>query len=329
MQQRQRTGEFNRRQVLALAGGLGMAPYFAAHGAPAPEVSRNTTKIMTRPIPSTGEPLPVVGLGTAQQWGDDLPATHAAFTEVIRTLADGGGSVIDSASNPGGYLVAENILGEIFAETDLRPRIFIATKVEEDMFPNIGELQTALRRLRVSKIDLIQLHSVSWFAQNLGPLREWKAQGLVRYIGATVDRDGSLDAIESVMRRWKPDFIQFDYWMRNREAEKRVLPAAAELGVATLINEPFGGVGGHGRPAGRNLFHAVKGKALPDWASEFDAGTWGQFFLKYLLGHPAVTAVIPGTDKPAHMADNLGAGRGRLPDAAQRQRMVQFIEELA
>ena len=127
------------------------------------------------------------------------------------------------------------------------------------------------------------------------------------------------------MRRWKPDFIQIDCSLRNREAEQRVLPVAAELGVATLINLPFDG---HERAKGK-LLRLVLGKPLPAWASEFDAATWGQFFLKYLLGNPAVTAVIPGTDKPAHMADNLGAGRGRLPDAAQRQRMVQFIEELA
>jgi aryl-alcohol dehydrogenase-like predicted oxidoreductase len=330
MQQRQRTGEPNRRHMLALAGGLGIARCFAAHGAPAPEVSRDTTRIMTRPIPSTGEQLPIVGLGTAQQWVNDLPATHAAFTEVIRTLADGGGRVIDTASNPGGYGIAESILGEIFTETDLRPRIFIADKIEEQLFLNLGALQAALRQLQVSKIDLIQLHSVTWSWQNFGPLRDWKAQGLVRYIGITKDSSNlNLDTVEAIMRHWKPDFIQVDCSLRNREAEERVLPAAAELGVATLINEPFGGVRRGGSPSGRNLFRAVQGKPLPHWASEFDAATWGQFFLKYLLGNPAVTAVIPGTDKASHMADNLGAGRGRLPNAAQRQRMVQFIEELA
>jgi aryl-alcohol dehydrogenase-like predicted oxidoreductase len=324
------TREITRRRAVALTGGLGMARCFAAHGAPAPDVSRDTTRIMTRPIPSTGEQLPVVGLGTAQQWNDDLPATHAAFIEVIRTLADGGGRIIDTASNPGGYGMAESILGEIFTETDLRPRIFIATKVEEQLFLNAGALQAALARLRVSKIDLMQLHSVTWSWQNLGPLRDWKAQGLVRYIGITKDiTTPNFEDVESIMRRWKPDFLQVDYSLRHREAEKRLLPAAAELGVAVLINEPFNGAGRGGDPGRHNLFRAVQGKPLPDWASEFDAATWGQFFLKYLLGNPAVTAVIPGTDKAAHMADNLGAGRGRLPNAAQRQRMVQFMEALA
>ncbi len=193
----------------------------------------------------------------------------------------------------------------------------------------MGTLQVALRRLQVSKIDLIQLHSVNWLWKDVGPLRDWKAQGLVRYIGITKDSSNyNLDTVESIMRQWKPDFIQVDCSLRNRGAEERVLPAAAELGAATLINEPFGGVRRGGAPSGHNLFRAVQGKPLPDWASEFDAATWGQFFLKYLLGNPAVTAVIPGTDKAAHMADNLGAGRGRLPSAAQRQRMAQFIEAL-
>jgi aryl-alcohol dehydrogenase-like predicted oxidoreductase len=322
------TEALRRRQALELAGGLALTTLPAVRTAAAE--SKVGAPIITRPIPSTGEQLPVVGLGTAQQWNDDLPATHAAFTEVIRTLADGGGRLIDTASNPGGYGIAESMLGEIFTETDLRPRIFLATKVEEDWFLNEGTLQAALRRLRVSKIDLIQLHSVSWHWQNVGPLRDWKAQGLVRYIGITKDSSThNLDTVESIMRRWKPDFIQLDCSLRNREAEERVLPAAAELGVATLINEPFGGVGRGGAPKQRNLFRAVQGKPLPDWATEFDAATWGQFFLKYLLGNPAITAVIPGTDKAAHMADNLGAGRGRLPNAAQRLRMVQFIEEMA
>jgi aryl-alcohol dehydrogenase-like predicted oxidoreductase len=329
MQQRQTTGELTRRHMLALAGGTGMAQCLTAHAASGPEVSRDT-RIMTRPIPSTGEQLPVVGLGTAQQWFDDAPATHAAFTEVIRTLADGGGRLIDTASNFGGYGITEGILGEIFTETDLRPRIFIATKVEEDLFLNVGALQAALRRLQVSKIDLMQLHSVSSSWQNLGPLREWKAQGLVRYIGITKDSsNANFDTVEGIMRRWKPDFLQIDCSMTNREAEKRVLPAAAELGVAVLINEPFGGVAMHGAPKKHNLLRVTQGKSLPDWANEFDAATWGQFFLKYLLGNPAVTAVIPGTNKAAHMADNLGAGRGRLPNAEQRQRMVQLLEELA
>ena len=314
--------DLTRRRALALAGGFGLAPLSAA-------ADTSGSQIMTRPIPSTGERLPVVGLGTAYQWPADAPEQHAALTEIVRTLAAGGGSLIDTASNYGGYGVAETMLGEIFTETGLRPRVFVATKIEKELWTTQTVVRSALQRLQVSKIDLMQLHSVNSTWQDLTRLREWKEQGLVRYIGVTTSENHSLVAIEAVMRRWKPDFVQVTYSLRNREVEQRVLPAAAELGVAVLINMPFGGVEGGEAGLHGNLFRAVQGKQLPEWAREFDAATWGQFFLKYLLGNPAVTALIPGTDKPRHMADNLGAGRGRLPNAAQRQQMVRFIEELA
>jgi aryl-alcohol dehydrogenase-like predicted oxidoreductase len=316
------SGEFTRRQTLALAGS-------AALGALAPglAVAQTTSSIMTRPIPSSGERLPVVGLGTDQDWRTDTPEYRAAFSAILRTLIAGGGSVVDTASNSGGYFLAEPMLGEIFAESGLRPRIFFATKVEEHYQLSLSTVKSVLQRLGLSKIDLIQIHSGSYSPvsadQDLAPLRDWKAQGLVRYIGITTDSDRSFDDIEAIMRRWKPDFIELNYSLRDREAEKRLLPAAAELGVATLIDLPFGGHGSN------NLFHKVQGNPLPDWARDFDAATWAQFFLKYLLGNGAVTAVIPGTDKVEHMQDNLGAGLGRLPDAAQRQRMAQLIDSLA
>jgi diketogulonate reductase-like aldo/keto reductase len=300
----------------------------AREAAAAPIAVANTVPIMTRPIPSSGEKLPVVGLGTAYQWRIDVPATHAALAEVVGTLIAGGGSVIDTAPDYGGYGVAEPMLGEIFAEGGLRQRIFIATKLEHTVWITQTELQASLQRLGVSAIDLIQVHNVVSAGQDLAPLRDWKARGLVRYIGITTSQSRYFDTVETVIRRWKPDFIQINCSLRDREAEQRLLPAAAELGVATLINMPFGGVEGRDGGTHGSLFSAVQGKPLPDWAREFDAASWGQFFLKYLLGNTAVTAVIPGTDKATHMADNLGAGRGRLPDAAQRQQMVRFISEL-
>jgi aryl-alcohol dehydrogenase-like predicted oxidoreductase len=314
MENRTRT----RRQALALAGGFGVAPFLSAIPAAA-----QTTAIATRAIPSSGERLPVVGLGTAQDWPSDTPEYRAALGAILRTLIAGGGSVVDTAANPGGYGVAERMLGEIFAESGLRPRVFIATKVEEHYQLWLSTVQASLQRLGLNKIDLIQIHSGSYSPmgadQDLGPLREWKAQGLVRYIGITTDSDRLFGDFEAVMRRWRPDFIEVNYSLGDREAEKRILPAAAELGIATLIDLPFGGRGGN------NLLRKVQGKPLPEWARDFDAGSWAQFFLKYLLGNGAVTAVIPGTNKIEHMQDNLGAGRGRLPDAAQRQRMVQFF----
>jgi len=210
----------------------------------------------------------------------------------------------------------------VLTEGALRPRIFLATKLEKQAL-RPAELQGSLKRLGVNKIDLMQVHNVTSDGQSLAPLRDFKAQGLVRYIGITTSVNSAFDAMEAVMRREKPDFIELNYSIGDREAEKRLLPAAAELGIATLIDIPFGG------PGRTNLFGTVRGKKLPDWARDFDAASWGQFFLKYLLGNPAVTVVIPGTNKPEHMADNLGAGRGRLPDAAQRQQMARLIDELA
>ena len=176
-----------------------------------------------------------------------------------------------------------------------------------------------MQRLRTNRVDLMQLHNVSDPHQDLAILREWKSQGLCRYIGITTSFGGDFDAVEAVVRRQKPDFLQINYSLADRAAEKRVIPAAAEVGAAVLTDLPF---------ARNRLFGAVRGQKLPEWAGDFDAASWAQFFLKYLLGNEAVTAVIPGTSNAEHMADNLGAGRGRLPDAAQRQRMVAFFEAL-
>lgn len=313
MKRRHQIGALTRRQALALAGGFGMVPLSATLAAAA-----EAAPITTRLIPSTGERLPVVGLGTAYQYATDLPGNRAGFGEVVRTLVAGGGSVVDTSSD---YGAAETMLGAVLSESGLRPRIFIATKLEKDQLTQEA-LQGSLQRLGVSKIELMQVHNVMSAGQSLAPLRDWKAQGLVRYIGITTSETRDFEALEAVMRREKPDFVELNYSLGDREAEKRLLPVAAEFGAATLIDVPFGG------PGAGNLFRAVHGKPLPDWAREFDAGTWGQFFLKYLLSNGAVTAVIPGTNKPEHMADNLGAGRGRLPDAAQRQQMVRFFEDL-
>jgi aryl-alcohol dehydrogenase-like predicted oxidoreductase len=174
-----------------------------------------------------------------------------------------------------------------------------------------------LQRLRTDSIDLMQVHSVSLPTQSLAPLRDWKSGKLIRYTGITTSDDRDFPAVETVMRREKPDFLQVNYSLLDREAEKRLLPAAADLGVAVLVNVPFGGGNG---------FRLVRDKPLPEWASEFAAGSWAQFFLKFVLADPTVTAVIPGTTEPNHMADNLGAGHGPLPDKSMRQRMLQLIQ---
>jgi aryl-alcohol dehydrogenase-like predicted oxidoreductase len=304
----------SRRRVLALGAGLGALAWLPALG----EEKTGTSGLLARPIPHSGENLPVIGLGTSQAFevGDD-PALRKACAEVLKTLVAGGGKLIDTAPS---YGTAESVVGDLLAATGLSGWVFLATKLEEyDRNTAAAQLHASLQRLRTGRIDLMQLHNLSDPHQDLAILREWKSQGICRYIGITTSFGGDFDAVEAVVRRQKPDFLQVNYSLADRAAEKRVVPAAAEVGAAVLTDLPF---------ARNRLFRAVRGQKLPDWARDFDAASWAQFFLKYLLGNDAVTAVIPGTSNPEHMADNLGAGRGRLPDAAQRQRMVAFLESL-
>jgi aryl-alcohol dehydrogenase-like predicted oxidoreductase len=304
----------SRRCLLTAGVGLAAAAWLPALG----EEKTGSPGLMARPIPHSGESLPVVGLGTAGVFdvGDD-PAGRKACAEVIKTLVAGGGKLIDTAPS---YGTAESIVGDLLAATELRDRVFLATKLEDyDRNTGTAQLHASLQRLRTDRIDLIQLHNVSDPHQDLTMLREWKSQGLCRYIGITTSFGGDFDAVEAVLRRQKPDFLQVNYSLADRAAEKRVIPTAVEVGAAVLTDLPF---------ARNRLFRAVRGQKPPEWASDFDAASWAQFFLKYLLGNAAVTAVIPGTGNPEHMADNLTAGRGRLPDAEQRQRMVTFFEAL-
>lgn len=271
-----------------------------------------SSAILTRAIPSSGERIPAVGLGTAYVFDDDSEHTRSNAAAVVKALVDAGGRLIDTASS---YGDAETVLGAVIAPAGLRDKLFIATKLEE---PDAAELRRSLARLKMPSVDLLQLHNVNDRKQSLAQFREWKAQKLTRYIGMTSTFHGDFPAIEAVLGREKPDFVQVDYSIADREAEKRILPLAAEVKAGVLTALPFGSA---------RLFRAVSGKSLPDWAQPF-AGSWAQFFLKYLLADERVTAVIPGTSNPAHMADNLGAVRGPLPDPHQRQRMVAFVEAL-
>jgi aryl-alcohol dehydrogenase-like predicted oxidoreductase len=222
--------------------------------------------------------------------------------------------LIDTASTYGN---AESVIGDIVSASGVRAKIFLATKIEvRAAKAGAEEFERSLQRLRTDKVDLLQLHNVSRSNQSLAQFRDWKGAGRCRYIGVTSTFEGDYGAMEAIIRREKPDFVQVDYSMDNRGAEKRVIPAASEVGAAVLTALPLGRT---------SLFRAVKGKSLPDWAKDFDAATWGQFFLKFLLGNPHVTAVIPGTGNAEHMTDNLGAARGRLPDAKQRERMLTVL----
>jgi aryl-alcohol dehydrogenase-like predicted oxidoreductase len=268
--------------------------------------------VTMRAIPRSGERIPCVGLGTAWVYDRDADATRKAAGEVLRALLDAGGRLVDTAST---YGEAEAVLGAAIAVQRSRDRLFIATKVEE---PDDAEFRRSLARLRTPKVDLLQLHNVRDPRQSLAKFREWKAQGLCRYLGITSTYHNDFDAVAAVLSREKPAFVQIDYSIDNRLAERRILPLAADTGAAVLTALPFGRA---------RLFRAVRDRTLPDWAKPF-AESWAQFFLKFLLADSRVTAVIPGTTNAAHMTDNAGAMRGRLPDADERQRMVAYVERL-
>jgi aryl-alcohol dehydrogenase-like predicted oxidoreductase len=305
----------SRRDVTAACGGVlasMVAPPFIAS-------AQAQGQILARPIPhGGGERLPAVGVGTVNVFDVGSGAKEQAGPmAVVRALVAGGGSLVDSAPS---YGQAESVVGDILQATGLRPKVVIATKLERFRPGQLAaEARQSLAALKTAKIDILQLHNVRDPGQDMGEINGLKAQGLCRYTGITTTFEGSYSAAEAIIRRTKPDFLEIDYAIDNRGAEQRVLPAAMEAGTAVIVALPFG----RGR-----LFRLALGKKLPDWAGEFDCASWGQFFLKFLLGHPAVTAVIPGTDKAEHMVDNLGAGHGRLPDAGQRARMVQYVESL-
>ncbi len=304
---------YSRREVLAIGASIGAAaalPFASSFAAASP--------VLSRPIPRTGERLPVVGLGTAIVFdiGEDA-ARRAERGAVIRALVEGGGRLIDTAPS---YGTAEDVLGDLLSAMGARDKVFLATKVRAtSRDESIAEMRQSLRRLRTGKVDLMQLHNVGDAATDLRALKGWQQEGFTRYVGITHFQSGAYDRLAQVIRREKPEFVQLNYSLAERSAEERLLPLAADTGTAVLVNLPFG----RGR-----LFSAVRGKPLPDWAKEFDATSWAQFFLKYLLGNEAVTCVIPGTDKAVYMVDNLGAGRGRLPDQAMRKRMAGFWQSL-
>jgi len=292
----------SRRTFTTLAGVTLLAPRAVAQ----------SPEILARAIPSTGERLASVGLGTAQVFDVNDDATRQKAEAVLHALIAGGGHLVDTASV---YGDAEVVVGDVAARGHLREKLFLATKLE---MPDAAELKRSLARLQTNKLDLLQFHNVRNPEQSLAQFKEWKAQGVCRYIGITSTRHADFAAIEAVLGREKPDFVQIDYSIDDREAEKRILPLAAEVKAGVLTALPFGRA---------RLFRAVRGKELPDWARGF-ADSWAQFFLKYLLADPRVTAVIPGTADAGHMTDNLGAMRGPLPNEEQRRQMVAFVDAL-
>jgi aryl-alcohol dehydrogenase-like predicted oxidoreductase len=296
----------NRRDVLrgtmAAGAALGL-PLGAAGSAPRAQA------VARRRIPRTGELVPCIGLGTSRTLDVDPGGDLAGLVEVVRVFLDAGGSLIDSSPM---YGRAEAVVGRLLARLG-REDVFFATKVwtEEGPEAGIAQMEASERLMGARRIDLMQIHNLVGYATHLKTLRAWKAEGRVRYVGATEMRNWT--EVERILREDELDFIQVPYSMVEREVEARVLPAALEHGVAVLVMRPFQRAG---------LFDKVEGKALPGWAAEIDCTSWAQFFLKWVLGHPAVTCPIPATSNPQHMADNMRAGVGRLPDEALRKRML-------
>jgi aryl-alcohol dehydrogenase-like predicted oxidoreductase len=298
-----------RRDLLKLGAGAAAAALGGgAQGAGQP--------LVTRPIPSSGERLPVVGIGT-NRYRTGPEADIAPLRETLKTFAAEGGRLIDTAPM---YGSSEVVLGQLITALGIRGQLFLATKVyASGREAGIEEMNDSFKRLRTDAIDLIQVHNLSDTAAQLATMREGKQAGRYRYVGVTTSRDAQYGEMEDVLKKETLDFVQVDYSIDNRTAAERILPLALERGAAVLVNLPFGRA---------RLFAAVRGKPLPAWAAEFDCASWAQFFLKYVIGHPAVTVAIPGTRRPEHVVDNLGAARGRLPDAAMRRRMEQFFEAL-
>ncbi len=273
---------------------------------------------LTRAIPSSGELLPIMGMGTSGTFdvGHD-PAIRAQLAEVVRIFFEKGGKLIDTSPM---YGRAESVVGDLLTITGKRDVVFAATKVWTDgRQQGVEQMQRSKQRLRVQVIDLMQIHNLRDWQTHLPVLRQWKYQGLFRYIGITTSHGRDHKELARIMETEQLDFVQFTYNIQERNAETRLLPLAADRGMATLINRPF---------QRGQLFRRVNGAALPEWSTELGCRTWGQYFLKFIAGHPAVTCVIPATSRTYHMKDNMEAGFGTLPDAALRQRMIKHFESL-
>ena len=299
---------WTRRDALMTAAAMATLPLAGA---------ASEDRMLTRSIPSGDERLPVIGLGTYSVFDvESTPAQLAARREIVDLLLDAGGSVIDTSPM---YNRSEEVIGSIIASGAPRDAMFIATKVWTDgRDAGIAQMMESARLMNTDVIDLMQVHNLRDTTVHMRSIRELQESGTIRYSGLTHYRASALEALEAAVREHRPQFLQINYSLAEREADRRLLPLAQDLGIGVIINRPYQAGG---------LFAAVQGQDLPDWAREF-AVTWGQFFLKFIIGHPAVTCVIPATSKPQHMRDNLAAGFGKLPDAAMRRRMVEFIEAL-
>jgi diketogulonate reductase-like aldo/keto reductase len=273
---------------------------------------------MLKRIPSSGEELPAIGIGTWQTFdvrGD--PAAPAPLREVLKTFSAAGGRVVDSSPM---YGAAESVVGALTAELGLRDKLFMATKVwTHGRDQGVRQIEESFRRMRVERMDLLQVHNLADVETHTRTLKEMKASQRVRYIGITHYTASAYREIERLLKTQQYDFLQINYSLGEREAEQRLLPLAQERKVAVIANRPF---------AEGALFGRVKGKSLPAWAAELGIHSWAQFFLKWIVSHPALTCVIPATAKPEHVRDNVSAGSGPFPDASARMKMAEYFDSL-
>lgn len=318
----------SRRQFLGSTLGAGASLAIAPAVLRALEVSARAAQpaLMTRAIPSSGQQIPVIGLGSSATFSQVARSEDVtALKDVLRTMVERGATVFDTAPS---YGASEQVAGAIANELGINTKLFWATKVNVVRRGGDGkanpqearaQIETSFDRFKVRTIDLIQVHNLADVPTQLGVLNEYKKEGRIRYTGVTSTSDSQYGELATVMRNEPIDFIGVDYAVDNRGVEEVILPLAQERKIAVMVYVPFGRT---------SLFRRTAGVALPEWAREFDATTWAQFFLKFILGHPAVTVITPATSQARNMIDNLGGGMGRLPDAAMRQRMVEFIDAL-
>jgi len=312
---------FTRREWLTLTAGAGAAFSFD----PKTLLALQAQAVIRRAIPSSGEQIPLIGLGSSATFSaiarsEDL----AAIRGVLETLVKEGGTVFDTAP---GYGASEEVAGRVAADAGLTNQIFWATKVnvagrgnaQADPAAARAQIEASFTRIKKNPIDLIQVHNLGDVPTQLGILKELKKEGRVKYIGVTSTAENQYAQLEQIMQSEPLDFIGVDYAIDNREVESRILPLALERKIGVLVYLPFGRT---------RLWNRVAGRTVPEWAKEFDATTWAQFFLKFIAANPAITSITPATSQPRNMADNLGGGRGRLPDEAMRKRMIELVDSL-
>jgi aryl-alcohol dehydrogenase-like predicted oxidoreductase len=274
--------------------------------------------VIKRRIPSSGELIPIMGLGTNRYGVGPSAEARAPLRDALARFHERGGTVIDTAP---GYRTSERVLGDLVSDLGIRSDLFLATKVDREggRDESVAQMRDSATRLQTDTIDLMQVHSLRDWERNIPLLQELKQDGRFRYVGVTTSRSSQYAEMEKVMNRHDLDFIQVDYSLEQREAAERLLPLAADRGMAVMLNRTFGG--------GR-IFEAVGSQPLPEWAGDLHITSWAQFLLKYALSHPAATVAIPGMTKVKHIDDNFGAAQGPMPDAGQRRQMEIFFDAL-